>query len=100
MIDGSRVLEKRSRDAHGLVRKSLKPEDPRKKNSPRHPVVKQKADRMRPAIGGYVATDLMLDVTPRTGLVPKVMQCDPGHSMADQPISWVGAVRSNAAERL
>src|ERR1700739_3669742 len=98
MIDGSRALENRSRDAHGLVRKSLKPQDSRKKHPPRHSVVKQKADRMRPAIGGHVPTDLMLDVTPRAGLVAKVMQRDPGHSIAEQPTSRLGAVRRKTAE--
>jgi hypothetical protein len=87
MIDGSSVLKNSLRDAHGLIGKSLKPEDPRKKDTPRHPIVKQKADSMRPAIGGDIATDLALDMTPSAGLVPKVMQRDPGQSLADQPIS-------------
>src|ERR1700732_4108652 len=99
MIDGSSVLKNSLRDAHGLIGKSLKPEDPRKKDTPRHSLVKQKADSMRPAIGGDIATDLALDVTPRAALVPKVMQHNPGHSIADQPISRVDAVRSNTAER-
>src|SRR3984893_233140 len=100
MIDGSSVLQNPLRDAHGLIGKSLKPEDPRKKDTPRHPLVKQKEDGMRPAIGGHIATDLALHVTRRAGLVPKVMQRDPGHSVADQPISRVGAGCSKTAEPL
>jgi hypothetical protein len=55
---------------------------------------------MRPAIGRHIPTDLALDVTPRAGLVPKVMQRNPGHAIADQPISRVSAVCSKTAERL
>src|ERR1700730_11471188 len=100
MIDCSRVLKNPLRDAHGLIGKSLKPEDPRKKDTPRHSLVKQKADSMRPAIGGDIATDLALDVTPRAALVPKVMQRDPGHAIADKRIGRVGAICSKTAERL
>ncbi len=100
MIDCSSVFENPLRDTHGLIGKPLKPDDPRKEDASRHPLVKQKPDRMRTAIGGDIAIDLALEVTPRAGLVPQVMQHDPGHSIADQPIGRVDAGRGKAAERL
>ena len=93
MIDCSSVLKYTLRDTHRLIGKPLQPEDPRKEDASRHPLVKQKPDGVRTAIGGDIAIDLALEVTPRAGVVPQVMEHDPSHSIADHPISRVGAVR-------
>ena len=89
MIDGSNVLDNALRDAHRLIGKPLQPEDPRKEDPPRHPLIEQEPDGVRTSIGGDITIDLALEVTPRAGLVPQVMQHDPGHSIADHPISRI-----------
>src|SRR6516225_10390385 len=67
--------------AHCLIRKSLKPEDPCENATCPQPLVKLKADDMRPVNGGDIASKYALDEAPRIGLVSQIMQWSPSHSI-------------------
>src|SRR6516165_11188781 len=73
VIDCSSVLDIGLGGAHGLVRKSLEPEDPRERRTRSYLLVELEADRMRPVNGGNISSEHALDVTPSIGLVSQVM---------------------------
>src|SRR5438128_134044 len=100
MIDGVSVLDDASGSAHGLIGKSLKPEDPSKRRSGRQPLVMLKADGVRSARGDDGAAKHTLDVAPRISLVSQVMERKSDHSIADKQVGRVGLSPRKTAELL
>src|SRR5260370_30376510 len=63
-----------------------------------HPLIKVKADNMRPVDRRSVPTEHVLDMAARIGLVPQVIQRVANQSIADGQFSRVSTIRDDAAE--
>src|ERR1700719_1580085 len=55
---------------------------------------------MRTANGSDIASEHAFDMLPRARLVSETMQYDPGHTIADQQIGWIGLLHSKTTEPL
>ena len=82
MIGRPNLLDAAFSGAHGLIRKSLQPQDPCKEDTRRYPRIKLKENGVRPMVGNDLLSEHALDMVPSAGLVAQIMLRG-----ADQPIS-------------
>lgn len=55
---------------------------------------------MRPVNGGHVFADHIFEAMPRAGVIPEIVKCNPGESVADQLRGGITFCVAQAAERL
>src|ERR1700730_6435628 len=86
MIDSASVLNIVLGHTDGLIRKSLKPEDPRESATSCHQLVIVKSDDIdvRLGRGCRIAPKHVLEMTPRISQIAQVMQRGPEHALADE----------------
>jgi hypothetical protein len=100
MIDCLRVVDAALRGAERLIRKSQFPKHARKDGLRRHALVEVKANDVRAVDRRGVATQHMLDMPPRTGLVSQVIKRVADQSIADEQLARIGRMGGEAAELL
>jgi hypothetical protein len=86
--------------AHSLIRKSLQPQDPPKKDACPHPRVALKTNNVHRLPGNNVTSERVFQMVPRAGQVAEVKLRDADHSLAAQPIVRVGSLRGQRIEPL
>jgi hypothetical protein len=93
-----RTLNRPLDGARGLVRKSVKPENHRKDNFSRDPLVPHKADHVRAVQRVDITAQHALNVAPGIGLISHVKPDRGKHSIGNQPSGRVGPSCGETAE--
>jgi len=98
MVRRASVIDEVLGDPHGLIRKSLEPQDARVVGMRDDTLIELVADDLRPASAREVGSPQGLHATPCTGLVSQNVQDGTDESAADERIGWVGRLGRESAE--
>jgi hypothetical protein len=98
--DGQSVADSAIDGSHGLVGKSLQPQDSGQRDTGRQALVELKAHDVRAIRRGDIAIEHTIDVPARPGLLSNEVERCAQHSITDEWVGPIACVRSQGAESL